>query len=234
MGRVYKKKTNRVDVTEEIMSLGIRKVIKGELSIRRAALQYGINKSTLFKRVKMAKSINPDLCIVQNRDDSGQSSQDEDVVSLKNLDRKKYKHRQVFSDFEEEQLKQYLLKASKINYGLTYAQTRKLAFEFAEALGKPIEKVWKNYSAAGVDWKKGFMTRHKELSLRKPENTSLARATAFNRTNVTEFHDNLKDVVERYKFSHARIYNIDETGITTVMNAPKVYLLLILLYVPLK
>lgn len=218
----YKRKTNRVHATEEQMSMAIRNVIKGELSIRRAAIKYDINKSTLFKRVKAAKANNPALCTVQDRDDSGQSSQDEDVVSLKTLDRKKYKHRQVFTDTEEELLKEYLLKASKINYGLTYAQTRKLAFEFAEGLDKPIVEIWKHYNAAGLDWMKGFMNRHKKLSLRKPENTSMARATAFNRTNVEEFHENLKDVIERYKFRDARIYNIDETGITTVMNAPKV------------
>ena len=37
MEGTYKKKTNRVDVTEELMSLGIRKVIKVDLSIRCAA-----------------------------------------------------------------------------------------------------------------------------------------------------------------------------------------------------
>lgn len=82
----YKKKTNRVQVTEEQMSKGIRKAIKGELSIRCAAIKYDINKSFLFKSVKAAKANKPTLCTVQDRDNSGQSRQDDDVVSLKPLD----------------------------------------------------------------------------------------------------------------------------------------------------
>jgi hypothetical protein len=37
---------------------------------------------------------------------------------------------------------------------------------------------------AGIDWLQGFKKRHKNLTLRKPENASLFRATAFNKTNV--------------------------------------------------
>ncbi|KAJ8881607.1 hypothetical protein PR048_018093 [Dryococelus australis] len=65
---------------------------------------------------------------------------------------------------------------------------------------------------AGIDWMYGFMRRHKELSLRKPENTSLSRATAFNKTNVKDLISSLLD----------RIYNIDETGVSTVVQAPNV------------
>lgn len=39
------------------------------------------------------------------------------------------------------------------------------------------------------------MSRDKEVSLRTPENTSMARASAFNETIVREFHDNLKNVL---------------------------------------
>ena len=44
---------------------------------------------------------------------------------------------------------------------------------------------------AGVDWFNAFMKRHPELSIWKPQATSLARATAFNKTTVEEFLNNL-------------------------------------------
>ena len=51
--------------------------------------------------------------------------------------------------------------------------------------------------------------------MRKPEATSLARATAFNRHTVGKFFDQLGDLYDRYKFEMHGIYNLDETGCTT-------------------
>lgn len=74
----------------------------------------------------------------------------------------------------------------------------------------------------GDDWLYGFMNRHKQLSVRKPEATSLARATSFNKTTVAEFFANLQTALERYKFRPPNIYNVDETASTTVRNPPKI------------
>uniref|UniRef100_A0A1B6KXW8 DDE-1 domain-containing protein n=1 Tax=Graphocephala atropunctata TaxID=36148 RepID=A0A1B6KXW8_9HEMI len=60
------------------------------------------------------------------------------------------------------------------------------------------------------------MHRHQRLSLRTPRSTSLSRATAFNRVTVGEFFTNLKEVMTKHKFEPQSIFNIDETGVTTV------------------
>ena len=66
------------------------------------------------------------------------------------------------------------------------------------------------------------MKRHPELSLRTPEPTSLARSTAFNKHTVGEFFQNFKTVRNRYKYNSNWIYNVDETGLTTVRKPVKV------------
>ncbi|KXZ75747.1 hypothetical protein TcasGA2_TC031779 [Tribolium castaneum] len=114
------------------------------------------------------------------------------------------------------------MQSSKINYGLTYSQAQKLAFEFAQKLKRKYQTSWDRNNKAGLDWMKSFMKRFRNLRLRKPENTSLAKSTGFNKTNVTQFFDNLRFALEKYKIALENIYHLDETGVTTVLQAPKV------------
>lgn len=60
------------------------------------------------------------------------------------------------------------------------------------------------------------MRRHSDISLRRPKKTSLARATAFNPTTVRIFFEKLEQVLTKY----VRIFNADETGLTTVSELP--------------
>ncbi|XP_065642579.1 uncharacterized protein LOC136074203 [Hydra vulgaris] len=81
---------------------------------------------------------------------------------------------------------------------------------------------WIKNKIAGIDWLQGFMKRQPELSLRTPEATSFARSTAFNKHTVREFFQNLKTIRNRYKYNPNCIYNVDETGLTTVQKPVKV------------
>lgn len=69
-------------------------------------------------------------------------------------------------------------------------------------------------------WRQGFMKRHNELSLKRPEATSLSRSTN-NKHNISAFFKNLKDVLTREKLGPESIWNADETGVTTVQKCQK-------------
>ncbi|KAK9679889.1 CENP-B N-terminal DNA-binding domain [Popillia japonica] len=61
-----------------------------------------------------------------------------------------------------------------------------------------------------------------DLSLRKPENTSLARGIGFNQAKVKDFFDNYLKLHKKFSFTPERIYNLDETGVQTVLKPPKI------------
>lgn len=205
MVRNYKRKETRSTlVDEESMSLAIKDVLEGKLSYRKAADKYGIKVSTLESRVKKIK---------ENADDDASTSR---------TYQSKFTSYQVFSTEEETQLNEYIKKCSNMHYGLTLLQVRKLAYDYAKALKCKYPPKWDETGSAGIDWTHGFRQRNRSLSLRKPENTSAARAFAFNKTVVNEFYDNLKTVYERHMFTADRIFNFDESGISTVLDTPKV------------
>lgn len=52
---------------------------------------------------------------------------------------------------------------------------------------------WHKYESAGEDWFAGFMKRNANLSIRKPERTSQARAAAVNRPVINKFYDKYLD-----------------------------------------
>jgi len=78
---------------------------------------------------------------------------------------------------------------------------------------------------AGIDWLQGFKKRHKNLMLRKPENTSLFRSTAFSKTNIMEFFDDYEPALKSWKFTADRVYTIEEKEVDCL----QLYSLLILL-----
>lgn len=204
MVRTYVKKTTRGDIPTEQFERAAQMVLQERVSIRDAAARYGVNFMTLHRYIKR-KSAVTNINTDTNKRLVGYA-----------------KHRKIFNDAEEKELAEYTEHSAKIYYGLTTSDLRKLAFQFAMANNISVPDNWKEKDIASKDWLFGFLKRHQALSVRTPEATSIGRATAFNRHNVSQFFNNLGQVYDKYKFQIQDVYNMDETGLTTVQRPTKI------------
>lgn len=166
--------------------------IRQGVSMRKVAKETGIPFSTLQKRMK------------------------KETFDIPKLGR-----HPVFNEEQENTLTDRILLLSKIFHGLTINQLRKIAFQFAESL-KLSHNFNRETKMAGKDWIKSFLKRNPRISVRKPEAISIQRITGFNKTEVSKFFNNLEEVMTKTSFPPQDIYNIDETGITTVQETEKI------------
>ena len=122
---------------------------------------------------------------------------------------------------EEAGLEEYVL-CSQMFHGLGYTAVKRLSFEYAQRRGKKYPESWEKNAMAGKEWMLSFMKRHQKISLRSPEATSMSRAIGFNQRSVKGFFDVWAKIQDEKQFNPDMIFNLDETGITTVQNIPKV------------
>ncbi|CAH2087874.1 unnamed protein product [Euphydryas editha] len=133
------------------------------------------------------------------------------------------KPRQVFTAEEEGKMASYLLKCAEIYFGLLPIEVKKLEYQYGVQLNaKNIPPSRHQINMAGIDWFQNFMRRNPHLSLRIPEETSSSRATSFNKPNVNSFFEIYQRLLQKYQFNASRIWNIDETGVTTVQKPKKI------------
>lgn len=146
--RHYKKKstikTKRIPVNSENLKKAVACVINENASLKGTAKRYGINVMTLKRYVRTKKANLTDSDISYTSD---------------------YTKRKVFNDKEEDLLKEYLIKASKLHQELTGKQIRQLAFKFSTTINKKVPQSWTKNEAAGRDWLHGFMRRNTGLKL---------------------------------------------------------------------
>ncbi|XP_072380273.1 uncharacterized protein [Diabrotica undecimpunctata] len=179
------------------MILAVQKVRNNELSLREAADRYNIPKSTLQRRVT-----NKNKIVTEN-------------------DKYLGRFRQIFSVEQEHEILDHILEMEKRFFGITYKELRCLAFDFAQA-NNIANNFNKDTRMASKKWVYGFLSRHRNISLRKPEATSYARATGFNKNAVQSFFNDLESIYNKHHLTPDRIWNIDETGVTTVQKLSKV------------
>lgn len=190
MVRNYVRKTERQKWSEISMEQAISAVLDNQMGLDRASAEFGVPKSTLARYVKKKRG-NPEL----------------------KVDKKAGKFQCVFTEQQELELVTYVKNMEKRLFGLSMQDLRTLAYQLAER-NKIVHNFNKNYAMAGQDWINGFLKRHPDISVRKPEATSGARAMGFNKVAVTQFQTLLKECIDKYKFTSEKIFNCDETGIS--------------------
>ncbi|XP_037292427.1 uncharacterized protein LOC119188654 [Manduca sexta] len=160
-------------------------------SIKSTAKKYGLAYATLYRHVKTG-------------------------ITTPKLGR----FRPVFNEDQEMELLTYLKDMDVVFFGLTRDEFKNLAFIYAKKNNLKYPKNWDKYEKAGDDWLSSFLSRHNQISLRTPEATSVARAKGFNRREVGRFYENLEALTAKHDIDASRLYNMDETGISTTTNKP--------------
>lgn len=108
-------------------------------------------------------------------------------------------------------------------YGKSTRDVREIAYEMATINNIKVPDNWHRDKKAGLEWMRSFLKRNK-LSLRIPEGCSLSRMTSFNKHNVDIFFTNLENLykLKEHFANGTRVWNLDETGTTTVQSCRKI------------
>jgi hypothetical protein len=168
-------------------------VVQYGVSKKKASKEYGIPRVTLIRHVIMARQ--------------GKGVE------------KRLGRPQLLDEAEEAELSKVIEDMESRLYGLTESDVKKIVYSYCSKKG--IKHTFnEEYKAAGRVWMRGFMRRHPELSLRKPQAVSIQRAIGFNADKVDRFYNLLEETVytdqgER-KIPARNLFNVDETGITVV------------------
>lgn len=127
----------------------------------------------------------------------------------------------IFNAAQEEELANHVKELAKMFFGMSMGDLRRLAYSLAEENNIP-HNFNKEKRMAGEDWLQGFLRRNPSISLRKPEPTSVNRINSFNKEEVDLFYKNLETIMDKKNFGPSQIFNVDETGISTVQNPGRI------------
>lgn len=197
-----KKKSTKLErgMWDEVnMCSAVRQVLQEGVSQASAAKSCGVPRETLRRHLEIVKS--------------------------GGIVKKKLGRKTVLTREQETELKNLILEMEKRMFGITITNLRSYVFQFCEE-NKIHHPFNKNKKTAGRDWTDGFLQRNPELSLRKPEATSMQRAIGFNKPKVDLFFKNLQSVLFDDKGKRLippeNIYNADESGYTCVHKPGKI------------
>ena len=130
----------------------------------------------------------------------------------------------IFTLQEEKALVDHLVYMGKIGYGYTKTNIQFIAKDYADALGKNLRSEHASGQLSN-NWFYGFLGRWEDqIKLVKPQKLSVSRAKSASPQNLSNYFKELSTVMTNNNLHNkpARIFNIDETGVTTSHDPPKV------------
>ena len=125
----------------------------------------------------------------------------------------------IFSMVEESHIVEHLKAVAKYGYGYIRQEVVDLASDYAVQLGKR-----KPDQPLTIKWIRTFVGRWPELRVIKPRSLEQLRAKNTSETTVTEYFDELENVLTKYSLKDKPhlIFNVDEKGITQDHTPPSV------------
>ena len=125
----------------------------------------------------------------------------------------------LFTKAEEKNLVDHIIFLSEIGVGYTRRQVIDLATDYAKHIGKK-----DGNTALTPRWFYNFMSRWPSLKVTKPSGLEATRAKCTNPETVSNYFKELEQTMTKYDLNSSpeKIYNIDEKGICTGHNPPKI------------
>ena len=118
----------------------------------------------------------------------------------------------IFSAAAEQELADICIEMAKRGFPLTEKDVRSLAYEYAAR--NVISGFSQKKGTAGYYWLKGFLRRHPELSVKKPEGLSSYRASGMNIPVISKWFADYRQLLEDCEITDlgSHIWNLDESG----------------------
>jgi len=184
MPKTYHRKTERAQWSPYAMLAAMNDVKQKKLTVYQSSVVHGVPRSTLNYRLKT------------ETDEFKAAYVRETIIGYKN----------------EDLLVERIIRLQRVGFGLTANDIRRMAFEFAVQNNLPNANLFNaDKKIAGWDWYSGFMERHPQISLRKSQAISFARAQCMNRPLVDEFFNMLRVQLDTLglRQSPEAVYNMD-------------------------
>jgi hypothetical protein len=104
-------------------------------------------------------------------------------------------------------------------FPLNETEIRSLAFNYAEA--HKLKGFNRSMKSAGRIWFKGFLKRHRQITVKKGRNLSQARAAASDKEEIEKWFAKYKALVDKLCIADlpSHLWNMDETGVQNVVDA---------------